>query len=265
MRAAAIVLVMGMFCSVVMAADKGGAPAEPSGMVQLFNGKDLTGWDGDPRLWWVKDGVLRGETTKENAAEGQYLHHLEGTADAAEGLRPAAVLPHGRTNNSGIQYRSKHITEGKNNNWVVRGYQHELRNEKKSPNTSSFIYDEGGKRGRMCLVGEKVVWTRTARRTSSARSATRQPSSVRQAGRLERVRHHRQGQQRQALLERVQLVFHGRGPEARPDGRDPRPPTSRGKPDVGGVQGCKGEEVGLRRMRTLYFVLRSSEKALGPR
>jgi hypothetical protein len=64
------------------------------------------------------------------------------------------------TNNSGIQYRSKHVTEGKvNNAWVVRGYQHELRNEKKFPNTPSFIYDEGGKRGRICLVGERVVWT----------------------------------------------------------------------------------------------------------
>jgi hypothetical protein len=42
---------------------------------------------------------------------------------------------------------------------VVRGYQHELRNKKKFPSTSSFIYDEGGKRGRICLVGKMVVWT----------------------------------------------------------------------------------------------------------
>jgi hypothetical protein len=40
----------------------------------------------------------------------------------------------------------------------VRGYQHELRNEIKFPNTASFIYDEGGKRGRICLVGEEAVW-----------------------------------------------------------------------------------------------------------
>ena len=26
----------------------------------IFNGKDLSGWDGDPRLWSVKDGVIRG-------------------------------------------------------------------------------------------------------------------------------------------------------------------------------------------------------------
>ncbi|HTN00728.1 MAG TPA: DUF1080 domain-containing protein, partial [Planctomycetaceae bacterium] len=63
------------------------------------------------------------------------------------------------TNNSGIQYRSKHITDDKvRNKWVVRGYQHEIRNEVKFPNTSSFIYDEGGKRGRICQVGEVATW-----------------------------------------------------------------------------------------------------------
>ena len=44
--------------------------AEPTGMEVLFNGKDLTGWDGDPRLWSVQDGVIHGETTPENVATG---------------------------------------------------------------------------------------------------------------------------------------------------------------------------------------------------
>ena len=59
-----------------------------------------------------------------------------------------------------MQYRSKHITEGKlANAWVVRGYQAEIRNETDLPNVAGFIYDEGGKRGRICQVGERVVWT----------------------------------------------------------------------------------------------------------
>jgi hypothetical protein len=63
------------------------------------------------------------------------------------------------TNNSGIQYRSKHITERRPRNpWVVRGYQHEIRNQNVLPSVAGFIYEEGGKRGRMCLVGEKAVW-----------------------------------------------------------------------------------------------------------
>ena len=34
----------------------------------LFDGKTLDGWDGDPRLWSVQDGAVTGETTGENTA-----------------------------------------------------------------------------------------------------------------------------------------------------------------------------------------------------
>lgn len=133
------------------------APAEPADMKVIFNGKDLSGWDGDPRLWSVKDGVLRGETTEANPAKGNtFVIWKEGRTKDFE-LRLSFRC--NATNNSGIQYRSKHITEGKPSNaWVVRGYQHELRNEAKLPNVAGFIYDEGGKRGRICLVGEKAEW-----------------------------------------------------------------------------------------------------------
>lgn len=122
----------------------------------IFNGKDLTGWDGDPRLWSVKDGVIHGETTPENVAKGNtFLIWKDGTTKDFE-LK--LLYRCNATNNSGIQYRSRHITEKPSNNWVVRGYQHELRNEIKLPNVSGFIYDEGGKRARICLVGEQATW-----------------------------------------------------------------------------------------------------------
>jgi hypothetical protein len=138
-------------------ADEPAARSTPRGEEQLFNGKDLAGWDGDPRLWSVKDGVIRGETTAENPAKGNtFLIWKGGTAGDFE-LRLMFRL--NAANNSGIQYRSKHITDGKaGNRWVVRGYQGEVRNEKDLPNVSGFIYDEGGKRGRLCVVGEKAVW-----------------------------------------------------------------------------------------------------------
>jgi hypothetical protein len=133
------------------------APPEPQGMRSLFNGKDLTGWDGDPRLWSVADGVIRGETTAENAANGNtFLIWKDGRTKDFE-LRLSFRC--NATNNSGIQYRSKHVTEGRvRNPWVVRGYQHEIRNQNKLPSVAGFIYDEGGRRGRMCLVGEKAIW-----------------------------------------------------------------------------------------------------------
>ncbi len=142
----------------VLADDKAHvAPPEPSDMQRIFNGEDLSGWDGDPRLWSVKGGAIRGETTAEKAAQGNtFLIWKDGTLKDFE-LRLSFRC--NATNNSGIQYRSKHITEGNvRNKWVVRGYQHEIRNEVNLPSVAGFIYDEGGRRGRMCLVGEKAVW-----------------------------------------------------------------------------------------------------------
>ena len=43
-------------------------PAE-EGFVRIFNGKDLTGWEGNPKLWSVKDGAITGQTTAENPAK----------------------------------------------------------------------------------------------------------------------------------------------------------------------------------------------------
>ena len=56
--------------------------------------------------------------------------------------------------------RSRRILEGKqaSNQWVVGGYQHELRNSSGFPDVPSFIYDEKGGRGRICLVGEQASW-----------------------------------------------------------------------------------------------------------
>lgn len=142
------------------AADAIKAPAESDSMKSIFNGKDLTGWDGDSRLWSVKDGVIHGETTDAVKANGNtFLIWKEGRLKDFE-LRLSFRCS--VSNNSGIQYRSKHITDAKvRNEWVVRGYQHEIRNENTLPSVSGFIYDEGGLtggRGRTCLVGEKAEW-----------------------------------------------------------------------------------------------------------
>ena len=133
------------------------APPEPEDMRSIFSGKNLTGWDGDPRLWSVSDGAIRGETTAENPAHGNtFLIWKDGVTRDFE-LRLSFRC--NAANNSGIQYRSKHIAEGNpRNRWVVRGYQHEIRNQLDLPSVAGFIYGEGVGRGRMCLVGEKAVW-----------------------------------------------------------------------------------------------------------
>lgn len=133
-------------------------PPESPKLKSIFDGASLDGWSGDERLWSVKDGVIRGETTPETPASGNTFLIWKGGDVSDFELRLSFRLS--ASNNSGIQYRSRHITEGKKlrNKWIVRGYQHELRNEENLPNVPGFIYDEGGKRGRIILVGQKGEW-----------------------------------------------------------------------------------------------------------
>lgn len=114
------------------------------GTLILFNGKDLTGWSGDPRFWSVKDSCITG-STRENKAEGNtFLIWKAGTVKDFE-LRAMWRL---ENHNSGIQYRSKDL--GK---WVVGGYQADMDGE----NTYTGIcYEERG-RGIVAQVGQKVT------------------------------------------------------------------------------------------------------------
>lgn len=133
------------------------APPEAPRMQSLFDGASLSGWDGDSRLWSVRDGAIRGETTSGASAEGNTFLIWKGGVVRDFELRLSFRCS--ATNNSGVQYRSQHIQDGSERNaWVVRGYQHEIRNELQLPNVAGFIYDEGGQRGRVCLVGEQATW-----------------------------------------------------------------------------------------------------------
>jgi hypothetical protein len=114
------------------------------GFVSCFNGKDLTGWDGNPDFWSVKEGVIHGETTKEKPTKGNtFCIWRGGTLEDFE-LRISFRIFDG---NSGIQYRSKDI-----GNWVVAGYQAEVCN---SP-AVGFLYGERA-RGSLVQVGQKAV------------------------------------------------------------------------------------------------------------
>jgi hypothetical protein len=128
------------------------APEEPKHMKPLFT-KDLEGWDGDPKLWSFKDGIVRGQTTLENPAKGNtFLIWKLGTLEDFE-LRLSFKIDAAPAN-SGIQYRSKHLPfkESDANKWVVSGYQAEVED---TPGKAGFLYHERG-RGELCHVGEKV-------------------------------------------------------------------------------------------------------------
>jgi len=113
--------------------------------VSLFNGKDLSGWDGDMRLWSAKDGVIRGETTPENPTRGNTFLIWRGGKLRDFELRLKFRL---RNGNSGVQYRSKEVRK-----WVVSGYQAEVEN---TPGKVGFLYHESG-RGWLVNVGDMMV------------------------------------------------------------------------------------------------------------
>ena len=84
------------------------------GFARLFNGKDLTGWEGRPGVWQVKDGAIwcTGTQTSRNWLiwRGGELRDFE--------LRLKFKYVKG---NSGVQVRSKEIEP-----FMVRGYQVEV-------------------------------------------------------------------------------------------------------------------------------------------
>jgi hypothetical protein len=131
------------------------------GFTGIFNGKDLTGWEGNPQLWSVKDGTITGQTTAENPAKGNtFLIWTNGTVADFE-LRCAFKLVPGDSKgfaNSGIQYRSKVLDPA---NWVVGGYQADM---EAGPTYTGILYEERMTRGIMALRGEKVVWDKDGKK-----------------------------------------------------------------------------------------------------
>lgn len=150
-------LIGGLMTAMALAQEvKPTAPSEPAGMKALFNGKDLKGWDGDMRLWSVKDGAIRGETTKENPTYGNtFLLYVGEQAQPVVykdfELRLSFRIEGG---NAGVQYRSnrKPFKPEDKNKWVVAGYQAEVEN---TPGKVGFLYHESG-RGWLVNVGDKA-------------------------------------------------------------------------------------------------------------
>ncbi len=109
----------------------------------IFNGKDLTGWKGDPRLWSVVDGVLTGESNDSDklVKPNTFLIWQGGEPGDFE-LRFKGKAA---GNNSGVQYRSKPVNGVE---FGLAGYQMDMH-----PNQPylAMLYEERG-RG---IVGER--------------------------------------------------------------------------------------------------------------
>lgn len=119
--------------------------AHSSEFKPIFNGKDLTGWQGDTKFWSVKEGTITGQSTADNPVpHNTFLIWRDGKLDDFV-LRLKFKLEGG---NSGIQYRSKESPD-----FVVGGYQADFEAGK---NYSGILYEERG-RGILAQRGQKVT------------------------------------------------------------------------------------------------------------
>jgi hypothetical protein len=128
--------------------------ATPSETKDLFNGKDLTDWKGDEKVWSVEDGVITGRTTAENPIKhNTFLIWTGGTVKDFE-LTVSYKITGG---NSGVQYRSKDAGDH-----VATGYQADIVGG--DPDKySGILYEEKG-RGILAQRGEKVTIDSTGKK-----------------------------------------------------------------------------------------------------
>jgi hypothetical protein len=122
------------------------AKPDADGFVPLFNGTDLTGWEGNSDFWSVKDGAITGQTTKEKPTKGNTFLVWKGGEVADFELRFKYKLVGG---NSGVQYRSKLIDP---KTWRVGGYQADFEAGKKY---SGINYNEAGVAGKRGILAER--------------------------------------------------------------------------------------------------------------
>src|SRR5207248_8576341 len=122
----------------------GGLPQpDADGFVSLFNGKDLTGWEGLDGYWSVKDGVLVGSETRDKSKQ-TFLVLSASKADPKKyanfelHLKYKFATP---TGNSGVQFRSKILDA---NTYRVGGYQADFDGDARY---DGGFYDEAGVAG----------------------------------------------------------------------------------------------------------------------
>ena len=116
------------------------------GWVSIFDGKTLTGWDGDPAFWRVENDVLVGETKPGAIPKQNTFLIWRGGSPADFELQAEYRLTGG---NSGIQYRSSELPDIR---WAMKGYQADIDAEQRY---TGQIYEERG-RGFLALRGQSA-------------------------------------------------------------------------------------------------------------
>jgi hypothetical protein len=116
------------------------------GFTSLFNGKDLTGWEGKPGWWRVEDGAITAESTPEKPCPSAHYFFWRGGQPGDFKLR-AEYRISGVGANSGIQFRSRELP-----GWDTSGYQADL---EAGDQWTGCLFEQT--RGGVSMRGQKVV------------------------------------------------------------------------------------------------------------
>ena len=128
-----------------VAAAQVAAPPEGEGMKSIFNGQDLTGWDGKPGAWKVEQGALTAESTPENPCKAP--HYLVWRGGQPADFELIADFRLSAAGNSGIQLRSLALAD-----WDTSGYQADMSGDGA---LVGFVYEH--RRGLIAGRGERVT------------------------------------------------------------------------------------------------------------
>lgn len=107
-------------------------PPVAAGQTALFNGQDLSGWDGDPGVWRVRDGAIVGGTLEGNP-RNEFLAVPRRFRNFVLRLDYKLVGTEGFVN-GGVQFRSVRVTTPPNE---MSGYQADI-----GAGHSGCLYDE---------------------------------------------------------------------------------------------------------------------------
>ncbi len=96
------------------------------GFRPIFNGRNLDGWDGDPKYWRVENGSLVGEITPETVVKSNTFIVWQGGQPRDFELKVDYRITEG--GNSGINYRSVMVPDPVTpaNRFAMRGYQADI-------------------------------------------------------------------------------------------------------------------------------------------
>lgn len=118
------------------------------GFKPIFNGKDLSGWDGDTAYWRVENGILTGEITKDKLLSRNTFIIWQGGQPADFELKLQFRVSD--AGNSGINYRSEAVSGVTH---ALRGYQADIDGARRYTGQN---YEERG-RTTLAYRGQRVT------------------------------------------------------------------------------------------------------------